>query len=278
MPAPPDRRLLDCHIETFPGGFVTWGAVMEGVEIELAEGWRGTDSAVHRYAYVALPDGHSLVGLEFCRAADRRVYFQEVQGLHLNLPNDLFNDFRRVLATERGEFALNSPADVDTVVSLDSCWACLDGEISVVGLYGADSLAVSRSRERRGGILKSLYVEEIGWPIFKQTFAVEPSAVVLDVGWMVAASLTIEQTISLYRNNHSADLIAEASGVRRLNIVDALGNRYLVLVNFGDQPASVAVQSVFALGDPEIRISETAVTLAPGACRVFRESEGTEPS
>ena len=37
-PPPPHRRLMECQVDTFDGGFLTYGSVMEGVDIELADG------------------------------------------------------------------------------------------------------------------------------------------------------------------------------------------------------------------------------------------------
>ena len=42
---PPGRRLIGYRTETFAGGFMTCGALIEGAEVELAEGWTGRDLA-----------------------------------------------------------------------------------------------------------------------------------------------------------------------------------------------------------------------------------------
>ena len=43
--SPPGRRLIDYHTDVFDGGFMTCGALIEGAEVELAEGWTGRDLA-----------------------------------------------------------------------------------------------------------------------------------------------------------------------------------------------------------------------------------------
>jgi len=95
------RRLIRQHTEAFDGGFVTCGSVMEGVDIFLPEGWRGTDQIITHQAFAALPDGRSVVGLQLAQTREHHVFVAESKALHLNLPNDLFNGFHRTLRTAR---------------------------------------------------------------------------------------------------------------------------------------------------------------------------------
>jgi hypothetical protein len=55
------------------------------------------NSTTHQAAFVALPDGHTVVGLQFCQTDAHRTYAGQVKGLHLSLLNDLFSRFRRQL-------------------------------------------------------------------------------------------------------------------------------------------------------------------------------------
>ncbi|HBE03363.1 MAG TPA: hypothetical protein DC049_12970, partial [Spirochaetia bacterium] len=92
------RRLLSHSITQFPGGFVTCGKIMEGTDMYVAEGGQCTDQAVSSIAFAALPDGHTCIGLQYTiTAPDLICYTREVKGLHLNIPNDLFNNYRRKL-------------------------------------------------------------------------------------------------------------------------------------------------------------------------------------
>ena len=61
------RRLRAAEVRAFDGGFLTWGTLVEGAEVELAEGWRGRDLAEYALVFAALPDERTVLGLEFCR-------------------------------------------------------------------------------------------------------------------------------------------------------------------------------------------------------------------
>lgn len=233
----PARRLLSNWIDAFEGGFITGGAVVEGAEVVISEGWRAEDAAVHRLVFVALPDGRTVVGLQHCRDADRRTYVREVQGLHLNIPNDLFNRFERKLDTASGTVALGRP-ERDEVLDLRGRWACIDGRVGVVGLYGAESLAISRSARRRGGKLHSLFVDELAWPLRGETWAAGPSEAILDAGWMVCSGVDAATTAGLCEANAEPRLDGAGPDMRAVRVSSPDGRNWLVAANFSDHPRS----------------------------------------
>ncbi|HRU07650.1 MAG TPA: hypothetical protein P5137_17955, partial [Candidatus Brocadiia bacterium] len=242
-PAPPhvNRRLGGFTISSFGGGFVTCGKLIEGEKTWLNEGWAGADAAEHWIAFAALPDGHTVAGLELVRIGSRRTYLTELQGLRLNVPNDLHAGFRRILTSESGAYLLDGPARQDEIVELRSRWACVEDRIAVLGLYGGDTLAVSRSSQRRGGMYHSLFTEEIGWPIMKETTAFDAGAVALDAGWAVAASVDSGRARKWAGENASARL--ELGGDLRGVMLRGLDGRdYAVVANFG----STAMKAVVA--------------------------------
>ena len=137
------RRLLHQHATAFDGGFVTCGAVMEGVDIHIDEGAHCTDQAVTHIAFAALPDARTCLSLHHVvTATDRVGYTATVKGLHLNVPNDLFNGFTRQIHTAAGTRTLSSPPERDESIRLDGRWANIDGKVGVVALYGGDNLVI----------------------------------------------------------------------------------------------------------------------------------------
>jgi hypothetical protein len=240
------RALMGYHIDTFDGGFATCGAIAEGMEISLAEGWRGGDSARHQIAFVALPDGHTVVGLQHCRTRHRRTYVSEVKGLHLNVPNDLFNGFTRQLVTARGPVALRSPCDRDHVLDLGSPWAVVDGRVGVVGLYGEEQLVVHRSPGRRGGKYGSLYVDEICLGCALGTAAVDPSTVLLDVGWAVLSATGTERTRRFAQASAVLPLEGVGSGLRGVRVPSLDGVPYVVLANFGPHAQMLPISALYS--------------------------------
>ena len=140
------RKLLRHSQHSFKGGFATCGSVIEGVGVQIDEGALCTDQATTHIAFAALPDGRTCVGLQLVQAAgDRLGYAVEVKGLHLVIPNDVFNGFQRRITSGSGVRELFSPPADDGAIDLDGTWACVDDSLGVVLLYGGESLLVRRS-------------------------------------------------------------------------------------------------------------------------------------
>jgi len=235
------------RIGEFDGGFATIGQITEGKCVEMAEGWRGEDLARHRLAFVALPDGHTVVGLQHCVAGGKRIYLREAQGMHLNIPNDLFNGFRRTVAGEAGEVVLESPAPRDELVDLHSRWVNVDGRIAAIGLYGAESMSVRRTPERCAGKYKSLFLEQLAWSARLGSFDVDAGADILDVGWLVVSAVDAAQSAAMAARNADAAFDDLANGLRGVTVVGCDDIEYIVISNFGDGAADVHAPEGFSL-------------------------------
>lgn len=236
------RRLLTQHAEAFEGGFVTCGAVMEGCNLNMAEGWRGTDSATHWLAFAALPDGHTVACVQLCRVGARRAYTAEVKGLNLCIPNDLFNRFSREIASAGQVQHLQIPAE-DGIVRLGSRWANIDDVLGVIGLYGAEELVVHRGAQRRGGHLRSLHVDQFCWRCDVGAAAHAPGATLLDVGWAVVSGVDAATTRRLAEDTETRGLLFDQPGVRGVSVMGVNGHRYALVANFGDHEAAVRLPS-----------------------------------
>lgn len=228
------RELAGCDVRTFDGGFLTWGTIVEGVGIALAEGWHGEASAEHRIVFAALPDERTAIGLEHCRTVDRRTYLAEAKGLHLNLPNDLFNQFARQIVTAQGQVMLRDPPAHDRLVELGSTWATVDGRLGVVGLYGAGQLVVHQSCRRRGGKYASLYVDEICFGCALGTTSLDAQTVILDVGWAVLSSADAGQTERFAVGCVPVALGGARKTVRGASVQGLDGRRYVLLYNLDE--------------------------------------------
>ena len=228
-------------IGTFDGGFATVGELIEGTKVEQAEGWRGQDLARHRLAYVALPDGHTVVGLQRCVAGSSRVYLDEVQGMHLNVANDLFNGFERTLATEAGETVVCTPAPADEWINLHSRWVNVDDKLGAIGLYGAETMSLRRTAGRCAGRYESLHVEQLAWGGRLGTHDVPSGGVIFDVGWLVVSALDVAATAELAAANRNTTVDGLAANLRGVRVRARDGADYLVIANFGDtaEPATI---------------------------------------
>jgi hypothetical protein len=268
------RELLAYHIEPFEGGFATCGTIAEGVDIRLAEGWQGDRSALHWIAFVALPDGHTAVGLQRCQTDKHRTYLVEAKGLHLNLPNDLFNGFERRLVTERGEVVLRCPPERDQVVDLNSLWANVEERLGVVGLYGGDHLVVHQSMQRRGGKYASLHVDEICLGCVLGTRVIEANTVILDAGWTVLSAASVDQTRLCADSSGLIDL-GDAT-LRAVRVRGLDGVLYVVFANLGDGERDCSARELsgkaagmrdLVLGEPVDR--RGTLRIGPAHARVF---------
>lgn len=250
------RKLLAHEIRPFDGGFITWGTVKEGMALSLPEGWSGTDSATHQMVFVALPDGHTTVGMSYCRAAARRVYLAEVKGLHLNVPNDLYNGFARTLHTASGSRVLTSPPARGEVLGTGSVWANVDGRLGVVGLYGGEEISVYRSPNRRGGKFASLYVEELCYPCRAQTHDLPAGAVILDAAWAALSGVSADQTARFAAENAQRPLTGLGEGLRGVRVAALDARTYVVLANVGDQAVEVDASRLAPAGKGLVHLAD----------------------
>lgn len=232
---PPHREVAHQSIGEFPGGFATLGTLLEGSNLSVPEGWRRTaHSARHDIAFVALPDAHTVVALQRCRTADYRTYPCEVQGMSLQIPNDLFNAGRRHLDTAAGPQALFAPAPADEATPLHSAWACIDGQLGVAGIYGADSLTLLRRTQRQGGKYPSLHVETLCYGHLDRVTAQAPGSTVLDTAWIALASVDADTTRRVAGSAHRHGP-ADAPDLRAVVVPGQDGREYLIAANFGSE-------------------------------------------
>jgi len=224
----PSRHPGDYMVKTFDGGFLTWGAIIEGTDIRLNEGWSGTDSAEHHLAVAALPDGHTMLAVQLCRIGPHRRYLAEVKGLHLN--------------SSSGVLKLQRPLSSDELLDLGGRWACIDGCIGVVGLYGADALTLVRPAGPVGGPHGSLNVEEVCFPYRKETASVMPGEIVLDVGWAAISNVGDAQTKSVSENRASGAIETDDESLRAASVAGQDGNVYIMVMNVGAEDAGLPVK------------------------------------
>lgn len=182
----------------FAGGFVNRG-VSEWQEVNpMGEGEGVYAYAKHRTACAALPDGKTMLFLEYA-SMTKEATIVEIKGMSLKLPNDFFNGETRVYRTpeETLELAGNPGRRDDRVVAADRLSA--DGALNIFNLYGDKAFTIRRAPERtviihrkNGPWMPSLYVDEICNTFREKCGRVMPGTVVLDGGYAVAAGGELE--------------------------------------------------------------------------------------
>ncbi|MEK7414402.1 MAG: hypothetical protein AAB263_13900, partial [Planctomycetota bacterium] len=177
------RHVLEQSTKTFPGGFLGTAHIREGESMQMSEGFLAPALAESRLVAVALPDDATVVVLRRTRAhAQRRAWLRFSGGLRLQIPNDIFNGRVRNVASARGDLRLDAPPTADAILDLGGTWACVDGKIGTVGLYGATGMLLHRSAEPRGGTYRSLRSEDFWWGRDERTRPAEPGSTILDAG------------------------------------------------------------------------------------------------
>lgn len=238
----PERRMLQAHAqESFLGGFLTWGRLALGCGSIVDESWHAPadGQAVHHLAIAALPDGRSMIGIEVVRIGANAALLRSAAALHLNLPNDCFNGMTRTITGAQGGLALQAGAG-QGVVPLASRWALLAPGWACVGLHGGTTLAVDRSRERRGGPLRTLHVEELLWGGWQGARLARPDEEVLDASWLVRCGGDAGDAAACAALNQDC-LLPSAPLVRMLTVRLPAGGRHVLALNTGPEPARLAL-------------------------------------
>lgn len=223
------RRLRTCHVEPFDGGFLSFGSVTEGVDVLVDEGASCTNQAVTHVAFAALPDGRTCLCLQYVVAADdKTVYLAALRDLHLVIPNDLFNGYRRILQTASGSTILNSPPESDVILEFESRWANIDDRLGIVAIHGADRILLDRSFHRRAGRYQSLFTEEFCFHARNGAERCRPSEILVDVGFAIVSEVTADMTSRV----SAGPIPFDKEGIRGIWVEGADGKRYALLANF----------------------------------------------
>ena len=233
------RRLLHATVTPVAGGFVTCGEIMEGVDVGIDEGARCTDQAITQVAFAALPDDRTCVVFQrvVC-ATDRTGYVAEVKGLHLNIPNDLFNAGVRTVSSAAGDSSLDAAIERDELREVEGQWVCIDGVLGVVLIRGDDGLCIDRSAASRGGAYASLRVDELCSGVHRGVRRVGPGEVLVDLCCAVLAGSDAVETSAL----ETATVAWDSEGVRAVRVRGADGLRYLVAANFSREAAQISLE------------------------------------
>ncbi len=239
------RKIQQRNTELFNNGFVTCGSVMEGVGVTIDEGGHLTDQAVTHIAFTALPDGQTCLGLQYCVASDdRSVFTDAVKTLHLNIPNDVYNGFKRNLITAEGKIKLKSPVKNDSVIDTGGKWVNIDNVLGVVGVYGG-TLKIDRYSTPRGGRYENIRVEEICMDIQHGAVRRGYGEVIADCGFAILCEVDAEKTSEF----KAGKMKFSHDHVRGIKVKGLDGRKYAFIANFGDKGVKItAMKQEIVLG------------------------------
>jgi hypothetical protein len=204
--------LVSHHETLFDGGFVTAGRFLNTTEVMLAEQIDREDTAMTTLAFAALPDGATVVTLQFARAL-KHCHLSHVRGLNLNLPNDIFNHGKR---DYRGADALLT----------------IDDRLTVSALYGGE-VQIHRPPYRQIGLVWKqqwypergmLHCDEICIGLQLSPRWYDKDETILDFG---AAVVTGNKA-------PTAEVLQLEDGLRGVRVTGQDGRDYRVVANMGE--------------------------------------------
>ncbi len=201
------------HYETmFTGGFATSGRYRCRTEGLLAEQCTGEDTALVSLAYAVLPDDATVVVMQYAHAI-KRCHVRSVRGLRLNIPNDVFNDFKRKY-DEKGNSLI-----VDDKVCITAVYG---GEIELncppyrqIGLRGKELVDPKRGM---------LHCDEICITFSQTPQWYEKNETIFDI----CAAITVNGKTPFVQ-----ELKLDNPSLRGIHIEDFSFNEYKIIANFG---------------------------------------------
>ncbi|MCL2478885.1 MAG: hypothetical protein FWF22_05245, partial [Treponema sp.] len=247
--------------QTFPGGFITSGSTICYSDNFVAEGQTREDVANKIVAFAALPDEKTVLGIQYA-VSPNRIYGSMIKGIFWHIPNDIFNNCRRRIKCEKGQFMLRGGHWADRKETLQAGhWINADGE---TGLVSSLPLVIVRNGKRQIGITSqpdtngTLYTEEICAPYEERNRWYERGEILIDVSF--ASHIGNDEETKVLSESFNADLCTSPS-LRSVSVMASDGRIYVLVLNISDSPAELSVKKS---GNGELNIlSRTAAGSIP---------------
>lgn len=223
----------------FAGGFLAYGISNMHSEMQIAEGESPKETdAIQKSVFAALPDDTTAVGMHYAKTITR-TFLRSVKGLTMMMPNDIFNKKVRTYHTENRALALKGLSPRKEDIDTNSRWINVDDCLSVIGIYGADSIYICRPGERQIGLRHKpfaggmLYADEICYPCINETSSYDAGQIVMDIGFLVQSGVSAKETAASAICHYSVGNKTRPD-MRAIMITGADKQSYLLISNFGD--------------------------------------------
>lgn len=220
------NTVIEHHDRMLEGGFITSGRYVSTTEGLLAEQTSSEKTICNSIAFAALPDEATVVTLQYATAV-KNVSLTSVKGLYLNIPNDVFNKFKR-----------------EYIESGDGRYICVDGKLGVVSIYG-DPLTVHKPPYRQIGLRKMpykdrgmLHCDEICTTLQLTPRRYQKNECVFDFGVVVVAGAGVKETAEVKVKKLDTDNPL----CRMVSVTGQNGIEYIIAANFGYEPLTVEVR------------------------------------
>ncbi len=183
--------------QTFSGGFLNIGNCRWQERAPLGEGEEQYYFADQKTVAAALPDGRTILLLDYA-VMTKEITLKMIKGLNLKIPNDLFNhSHREYKGGNFSETLKGCPNHDDTRIINSNCLT-IDDELSVLNIYGSETLTIHRPfppsiiiKKAHAPWLHSLYADEICSVFDSIPRRYLPGTVVIDCGYAISADSRI---------------------------------------------------------------------------------------
>ncbi len=271
-----NNQQVDAHTEhAFAGGFLTYGRTTVASEGMIAEGQKDNPEVAHQFlAYAALPDGRTTVLIQHALAGPAVTALMSVKGLHLMVPNDIFNNSQRSYYADGLIHEVAGNADTREIIDFHAAAVNIDDTLSVFLSYGAASLQLFRPGERQVGLKTypgpsnwraggMLYCDELCAPCRTGHHFAQAGETLVDAGFV----LRIGTHEEMDAGTECPDV---PDGVRCLRVKGADGQVYILAVNVGRAAVTFSTDAA-ALTDlvADAPVEPGAISLAPYQARLF---------
>lgn len=203
----------------FPGGFITSGKFTYTTVGLLEENDNKNTNAINQIVVCALPDDRTVVTMQYCTAL-RRCWLVRVDPLYYHVPNDIFNDEKRIYTQKENSIAV-------------------DGILTAAAVYGGDIRVHKRTARTIGLQDISVPVADISECIVYRDRGMLRTDLLLiggtdTPGWYDKDSVLFDFGAVFHTDDQSVSAKAITDGsVRAVQILGDDGKLYVVIMNFG---------------------------------------------
>lgn len=231
------QRVLRQDGVTFDGGFLTWGETVVYSEGFLEEGVAQKEIAHCQTVCAALPDDRHMIVMQHATAPSHPAYLGQMAGLHLLIPNDVFNGHVRTYRHAHGRHHASGAAGgirPAEQVETRSDWLVIDERLTVQTAYGCQALSIVKPGRREIGLTPAirhgdspgaLYADQICGDWRNTPVQLAPHEKIWDAGYVLGVG-------SELANIGEDNQLAQPEGVRVVQVEGADGHCYLVVANF----------------------------------------------
>lgn len=223
------RVLLFFQSHTYDNSFSTCGSYMAHTNDLIAEQLNEEDTAQVHIAFAALPDDATAVTLQYA-APPKRIHLSSVKGLFLNIPNDIFNDKKRLYQQDP-----------------DGKWLTVDNRLCITSLYG-DTIKIHDTGCRQV-VIKThcpypdrgmLHTDEIVTKLQLKPQWYAKGETIFDFGTAVVCMPDADYHVT------AEQLILDGELLRAVKILGADNNYYIVAANFSDADQTCVIPGIGA--------------------------------